>query len=339
MNYLSRKFRTAGVVLALTCGAAGASLAQGPIPSPDPPAPASISGHLARAMEIAGKNPFASLLADEGYWCMPPTEGRENVFTLSQATYSVHPEKMFDNLYYVGKPFVGVYILKTSAGLVMWDTLDNPKEAETMLVPGMKQLGLDPKDIKLVILTHGHFDHFGGAKWLQDNYHTTIAESQADWDLMAVYKADGTDAHPYPPTKDRVLADGEDVKVGDTTIHIVLTPGHSPGTVSSIFPVKDKGATRVMAMWGGTAYPATKAALDQMGSSMDKFKESITSAKAVGLLNTHPRAFYLRERLAGIDPKGANPLVLGAADTAASMGVMSECLSSMKDWYVAMGKN
>jgi metallo-beta-lactamase class B len=249
------------------------------------------------------------------------------------------PEKWFDNFYFIGKPFVGAYILKTSAGLVVWDTLDNAKEAETMLVPGMKQLGLDPKDIKLVILTHGHFDHFGGAKYLQDTYHTPVAESQADWDLMAAYKGDGSDAHPYPPTKDRVLADGEDVKVGDATIHILLTPGHSPGTVSSIVPVKDHGKTIMMAMWGGTAYPGTKVALNQMGDSMDKFKAAVAKYNATGFLNTHPRAFYLRERLAAHDPKAPNPIVIGNADTQASVGVMRECLENMKDWYGAMGKD
>ena len=323
----------------MLCGLAAAASAQGPIPINDPPAPASVPGHLAKAAQIAGNNSFASLLAYEGLWCMGPTENRQAVFALAGAKYAMPPEKWFDNLYFIGKPFVGAYILKTSAGLVMWDTLDNAKEAETMLVPGMKQLGLDPKDIKLIILTHGHFDHFGGAKYMQDTYHTPIAESQADWDLMAAYKADGSEAHPYPPAKDRVLADGEDVKVGDATIHILLTPGHSPGTVSSIVPVKDHGKTIMLAMWGGTAYPGTRAALDQMGNSMDKFKAAVAKYNAVGFLNTHPKAFYLRERLAAHDPKARNPLIIGNADMQASVGVMRECLDNMKDWYGAMGKN
>ena len=55
-----------------------------------------------------------------------------------------------------------------------------------------------------------------------------------------------------------------------------------------------------------------RAALDQMGNSMDKFKAAVAKYNAVGFLNTHPKAFYLRERLAAHDPKAPNPLVIGS---------------------------
>lgn len=324
-----------GMVLTLACG----TLSAQPPPLVNPPQPASVPEHLARARQLAGNKPFATWVATKGYWCMPPAEGRASAFAAARSPEGVPPVQVFDNLYYIGKVFVGVYILKTSDGLVMWDALDNPTEVRTILLPGMKQLHLNPAEIKLIILTHGHFDHFGGAKYMQDTYHTPVAESEADWDLMAAYKSDGTDAHPAPPRKDRVLTDGEKVKVGDATIRIVITPGHSPGTVSSILPVKDKGVTRYMAMWGGTAYPATMAALDQMGDSMQKFKKAAQEAHATGLLNDHTEFFDIRERLADRSPNGPNPLVIGLPDVQASLDVMSECLASMKDWYTAMGKN
>jgi metallo-beta-lactamase class B len=336
VKHLSSQFSTAGIALALACGAAGVSSAQQALV--DPPQPASIPGHLARAKQIAGKEPFALWVATKGYWCMPPAEGRASAFEFASTPDAVPPLQVFDNLYYVGKAFVGVYILKTNAGLVMWDTLDNPTEVRTILEPGMKQFNLNPSDIKLVILTHGHFDHFGGAKYLQDTYHTPIAASETDWGLMAAYKSDGTDAHPVPPRKDKVLADEQEVKVGDATIRVVITPGHTPGTVSSILPVKDKGVTRYMAMWGGTAYPATMEALDQMGDSTQKFKKAATAADATGFLNDHPGFLDIRERLADRSPNGPNPLVIGLPDVQTSLDVMSECVDSMKDWYTAMGR-
>jgi metallo-beta-lactamase class B len=201
----------------------------------------------------------------------------------------------------------------------------------------MKQLNLNPADIKLIILTHGHFDHFGGAKYMQDTYHTPVAASDVDWGLMAAYKSDGTDAHPVPPTKDKVLTDGQRVTIGGAAIRVVITPGHTPGTVSSILPVKDKGVTRYMAMWGGTAYPATMEALTQMGESMQKFKKAAIEAHATGLLNDHTEFFNIRERLATRTPNGPNPLVIGQPDLEKTLDVMTECLNSMKDWYTAMG--
>ena len=60
-------------------------MAQGPIPINDPPAPASVPGHLAKAAQIAGKNSFASLLAYSGLWCMGPTENRNAVVAIDVA--------------------------------------------------------------------------------------------------------------------------------------------------------------------------------------------------------------------------------------------------------------
>jgi metallo-beta-lactamase class B len=333
---MSNKLKIACVALALVCGSPGVSFAQQI--QVDPPQPATVPGHLARAKQIAGNEPFASWVATKGYWCMPPVEGRASGFAFSTSPDAVPPLQVFDNLFYVGKAFVGTYILKTNDGLVLWDTLDNPTEARNILLPGLKQFNLDPANIKLIIITHGHFDHFGGAKFMQDTYHTPVAASEEDWGLMAAYKPDGTDAHPVPPQKDRVLTDGETVKVGDAAIRIVITPGHTQGTISSVLPVKDKGVTRYMAMWGGTAYPATMDALKQMGDSMQKLKKAATDAKASGLLNDHPGFFNIRERLAEREQKGPNPLVIGLPDVQKTMDVMSECLDSMKDWYTAVGR-
>lgn len=320
-------------LVALLCGTAGAQPGRG---QADPPQPASVAGHLARAAQIAGNDPFPQWVAAKGYWCMPPAAGNAAAFAHAQDADGVEPVQVFDNLYYVGKVFVGVFILKTSDGLVMWDALDYPSEAASILLPGMKKLGLDPKDIKLIIITHGHFDHFGAAKLLHDTYGTPIAASAADWQLMADYKSDGTDRRPMPPAKERVLSDGEIVKVGDAAIRIVITPGHTGGTVSSILPVKDKGVTRMMAMWGGTAYPATMAALDAMGQSMRKFAAAAAAAGAEGLLDDHAEFFQMRELLAARAPGAPNPVVIGKADVQKTLAVMGECLDNMKDWRAAM---
>src|SRR6185436_10716911 len=97
----------------------------------------------------------------------------------------VEPLKVFDNLYYVGFEQVGTWTLDTGAGLILFDTLNNPKEAEEVLVPGLKQLGLDPANIKYIVLSHGHADHFGGAPYFQEHYNTPVMMTAADWDLIA----------------------------------------------------------------------------------------------------------------------------------------------------------
>src|SRR5487761_749796 len=70
------------------------------------------------------------------------------------------PTKVFDQLYYLGTDIVASWALVTSAGIIQIDSLDNPEDAQQLIVGGYKKLGLDPNRMKYLILTHGHNDHF-----------------------------------------------------------------------------------------------------------------------------------------------------------------------------------
>src|SRR5215470_16341270 len=90
---------------------------------------------------------------------------------------TLEPAKIFDNFYYIGFNDVGAWALTTSQGIVVIDTLYTPEDAERVLIPGMQKAGLDPKQIKYVIIGHGHFDHFGGSSYLQKNYNAHVLMS------------------------------------------------------------------------------------------------------------------------------------------------------------------
>lgn len=301
----------------------------------DPPEPAEVADHVARAKQIAGNNPLLSKMATDGYWCMKPSVSSKLVVEVMGRAQVHAPVQFFDNLYLLGTSFVGMFVLKTSDGLIAWDALNSEEDMRTIFEPGMKQLGLNPADIKLMIVTHGHFDHFGGAKYMQDKYKTPVALSAVDWDTMlkAPRRANG----PTPPARDRVLNDGEEIKIGDTTVRVVLTPGHTPGTVSSIINVQDGGQMRTMAMWGGTAFPNTSAAVEQMRQSALKLRDAAGNAGAVGILNTHAFFYDMVERKAA-QGNGRNPLVIGASATVRTMDIKAECLAAQVAWSKAQGK-
>lgn len=149
------------------------------------------------------------------------------------------PSQLFDNVYYVGKTDVGAWVLKTSDGLVLFDTLNNPEEAANIIVPGMRKLGLDPDQIKLVILTHFHNDHTGGLPWFRAK-NVRIMASEVDWGQLGGV-----------PNPQSVIRDGQVVEMGDTAITLLLIPGHTPGTIAALFPVFDRGQRHMAVLTGG----------------------------------------------------------------------------------------
>ncbi len=164
------------------------------------------------------------------------------------------PANIFDNLYFIGTKSAGVWAVNTSDGIIMIDT--NFEYTAREMALGLLNFGLDPENIKYIIVTHAHDDRYWGAKSLQETYpKARVAMSGADWDLVA------KDNSPerFKPRKDMVITDGQKLTLGDVTITLYVTPGHTPGTLSMIIEplwnkksVTSDNGRHVAAIWGGT---------------------------------------------------------------------------------------
>ena len=204
--------------------------------------------------------------------------------TPARETWYTEPAKVFDNLYFVGSKIHNSWALTTSQGIIILDTLFT-YNSEEEIVGGLKKLGLDPKTVKYVIISHAHGDHVGGAKLLQDmGAHVVMGE--ADWNSIE------KSVNGYPqgkPKRDIVADDGQKITLGDTSVTIVTTPGHTPGTLSMIFPVKDNGRTLTVAYSGGTAFnfPTTAANFDTYIRSQQKMAAAAAAAGATVLMSNH----------------------------------------------------
>ncbi len=158
--------------------------------------------------------------------------------------------RVFDNLYFVGGKVHTSWALTTSEGIIIIDTIF-PYNSEELIIGGLERLGLDPNDIKYVIISHAHGDHIGGAQILQDRYGAEVVMGGADWELVETYP---NRYKTMAPTPGIVATDGMEITLGDTTVTIWETPGHTHGTLSYTFTVFDDGRPVNVAYSGGTAF-------------------------------------------------------------------------------------
>ncbi len=170
---------------------------------------------------------------------MPPDLGR---FLQDAALQKVAPYRAFDNVYYVGICWVSAWLITSPRGHVLIDTLYGPYT--TAMLDHIRSLGLDPQDIRQVVITHGHFDHAGGAATLK------AALPQARFAMTAEGWREAAAAAAQSATRpdrwrmvepDMVLSDGQVLQVGDIRLQAFETPGHTMGTASYAFDALDGG--------------------------------------------------------------------------------------------------
>jgi len=286
---------------------------------------AGVAEHIAAARAVAGEHagmvdrlcpmpPAAQAARNRP----PPARG-----TPAREDWYAEPVKVFDNLYFVGMTEFSTWAVTTSDGIIVIDPIfDYSVEAE--VVEGLRKLGLDPADIRYVLVSHGHGDHAGGAKFLQDNFGARVLMGSADWDLL-------DESNPsWKPRRDMVVVDGQKLTLGDTTLELYLTPGHTYGTVSTLIPVRDRGARHVAALWGGTLFNFGPDAerFTAYAESAARFLDIAQRAGVDVLLSNHTDYDGTKEKLPALAaraPGAPHPYVVGADSVERYLTVAHEC--------------
>lgn len=167
---------------------------------------------------------------------------------------SFEPVKIFGNLYFVGTPPASVHIVDTGDGLIMLDT--GYRQSLHTVIDNMYRIGLDPRGIRYILLTHGHIDHMGGAKAVKELSGARIALGKEDreyangtLDLSYAKELDMDFPDTFEP--DILLSDGDVIRLGNTAIRAVATPGHTPGAMSYFFDATDGVKSFVAGLHGG----------------------------------------------------------------------------------------
>jgi metallo-beta-lactamase class B len=327
---MQRPMRKAMYLLAVAA-LVGSAHAQSPGSVPD-----TIEGHLAAGKKAAGGRDntpdFYGLVTAI---CVAPQRGAPALDAPApredpnrKATY-MQPKKAFDDVYWLGTESTSAWLLTSDNGYILYDTA-YVYDAEDVLIGGMQKLGLDPAKVKYVIVSHGHRGESGGAYLFQSRYGARIVT--VDWDLIE------SSLYGYPtgkPKRDIVATDGMKVTVGDRTVTLYLTPGHTPGTISGIFQVHDQGKPLTVVYSGGTEFNFENdvAHFDQYLDSERRLASLATAAGATIIINNQSQFNGAADKLrilADRQPGERHPLNVGSEAVARYFRIEDECAQAQR---------
>jgi metallo-beta-lactamase class B len=226
-------------------------------------------------------------------------------------------------MYFVGQTEYSAWAITTSQGIILLDAIyDYSIAAE--VDEGLRTLGLNPADIKYVIVSHGHLEHAGGAKYLHEKYRSRLIMSSSEYDLLDQQNP------PWKPKRDMVATDGMALTLGDLTMTLYLTPGHTEGTISTIFPVRDGGQRHVVATWGGTLFNfgANRPRLQSYADQAARFRDIAAKAGADIVMANHTEYDGSKTKLPAVAARKTgekHPYVVGTAAVRNYLTVANEC--------------
>jgi metallo-beta-lactamase class B len=246
----------------------------------------------------------------------------------------IAPARVFDNLYFIGNRFTSAWVVKTSEGLILIDALMHEQEIRRDLEAGFATLGLDPADIRYVVISHGHGDHSGGAAYLGRTYAPQFVMSRIDWEISQDpargLQLPGWNDVPRPAL---LVDERMDLVLGDTTLSLILTPGHTPGTLSTIIPLRDGMATHTAVIHGGTGF--------NFGPLPDQYRQYAESSEAMRqrvlergidvFLSNHAARDQSGKRIAALQVRRASdphPFVMTPDRVSRAYDVLRECALS-----------
>lgn len=246
---------------------------------------------------------FTLIFCHSGFSATVPTKSEENGY--------IRPFKIFDNIYYVGDKWVSSYVITTDDGLILVDTLEYPY---THWLPGnLKQLGFNPSDIKIIIITHGHSDHASGAGWLEKLTGATLIATAESSKLMTEFFQSKPDIVAPTFKTVKLVTDSEIISLGTSQLIVHTTPGHTLGAISIQLQAKKRKQSFNSLIFGGvgTNYQ-TMAQADKYLESVIKLQKLHRGAPFYINLANHPHRAKLFEKIKG-RTDASDPLVDSSA--------------------------
>ena len=230
------------------------------------------------------------------------------------------PFKVYGNTYYVGTGGLSALLVTSDAGHVLLDA--GLSQSAPLIVGNIRKLGFKPEDIKVILVSHGHFDHAGGVNAIQRYTGARVAVSASTG--QALRRGENTPDDPqfglgkafngFPPVaRVDTLQDRQTVKVGDVSIVAHMIPGHSPGSTAYTWRSCEDG--RCMNMVYADSLTSVSATGFKYGKRLEVFRASIERVAALPcdiVLSPHPQFTQVDQKLkrrAALKPGDPDPFI------------------------------
>lgn len=303
---------------------------------------------IAEAMAIAGDDP--DLQFDAGIFCqpsrgvssedrslmgtsqeyLPDSEPFLQPFPYPERSAPVGIHRLFDNFYWIGNNYIGVWLVTSDDGYIMYDAMNNLSDARDVIIPAMESVGLDPTMIRYLVFGHYHTDHTGGGHYLQEVSGAQAVMHWADWELYLDYFDDPARIEsmgdPVPMSRDIDAEDGMELTVGDVTATVYQMTGHTPGSLAMIVPVQYQGEEHpILLITAGNAFNNINAFIGGYEHIWDigieRGVESVMQTHPNTNMNLLARTAYVNDNY----PPEVNPLLYGPERTERYINIVRAC--------------
>jgi metallo-beta-lactamase class B len=232
------------------------------------------------------------------------------------------PHRVIGNVYYVGSQGLASYLITTPQGHIL---INSSLESSVPLIrDSVEKLGFHFGDVKILLISHAHFDHCAGsaavkeltgAKYMVMDADVPEIEAGGKVDFGRGIRSGDSSASQYQPTKvDRVLHDGDEVKLGDTVLTARLTPGHTKGTTTWTMKAKEGDKTYNVVIIGSpnvnAGYKLVNNALyPQIASDYERMFRILKSLPCDIFLGAHGNYYGMEAKFAKMKEGAANPFI------------------------------
>lgn len=232
------------------------------------------------------------------------------------------PFKLIGNIYWVGSYDLSTYLITTPEGHILINT--GIGDTAERIKAGVEQLGFQMADVKILTVTHGHWDHVAGMAALKKMTGGAVAVSEPERELLesggkADFRFGSVESSWFEPVKvDRTFKDRETLSLGGTTLTAHLHPGHTKGATSFTTEVRENGKTYrvVIANLGSINPGVTVTGMSTYPGIQQDYARTFAAQRAMTIdvfLSSHASQFQMHQKYKPgdaydperfVDPKG-----------------------------------